>query len=286
MTPTLRLHYAAPPSALAFMARAFVPSPGFDRASLPDIEVRLTGYRIPPAALASFHALTGLPHDGALSMLAPHVFGFRLLMTVVTHPKFPLPIWNSLQVRNQLRLHRRLAADQPLDYVTRICAARVLAKGVEFDLHSTASDGEGVAWESVNTFYYRGRFGEPTADDRGAQAPDVPGRETAVWTMNERVGRKAGELTGDYNGIHTWDRYARRFGFRGAFHHPQVVIGQALARLGEHSAAPGSLETWLKGPVYYGEHVTLRAEEFQGERVFAVLPASDPRPAIVGRLRG
>lgn len=286
MTSTLRLDYDAPPSALAFMARAFLPSPGFDaRAGLPAIEARLTGYRIRPASLAAFHALTGLPEEGALSMLAPHVFAFRLLMTVVTHPKYPLPIWNALQVRNRLRLHRALAPAHALDYVTRLSAARVLEKGVEIDLQTTASDAAGVAWESVNTFYYRGRFGEPTADDRGARAPEVEGREAAAWSMAERVGRKAGELTGDYNGIHTWDRYARRFGFRGAFHHPQVVIGQALARIGEGTATPRSLETWLKGPVYYGERVSLRVEEFPGERVFAVIPASDPRPAIVGCLR-
>lgn len=286
MTPTLRLDYDSPPSALGFMARAFLPSSGFDSAAgLPDIEASLTQYQIPARALAVLHALTGLPRDGTLSVLTPHVFAFRLLMTVVTHPKYPLPIWNALQVRNRLRLNRRLAADERLDYLARPCAWRVLPKGVEIDLQTTASDARGVVWESVNTFYYRGRFGAPTLEAPLARAPEVGGADVAVWCMERRVGRKAGELTGDYNGIHTWDRYARKFGFHGAFHHPQVVIGQALARLGEDTATPRSLDTWLKGPVYYGEHVALRVEAFPGQRVFAVIPASDARPAIVGSLR-
>ena len=93
-------------------------------------------------------------------------------------------------------------------------------------------------------------------------------------------------MTGDYNGIHWWSPYARLFGFRGAFHHPQLVLGQALARLPVGASSPAQrLDAWLKGPVYHGSEVTLRARPETDGTVFAVVADGEQRPAIVGRWR-
>jgi hypothetical protein len=43
------------------------------------------------------------------------------------------------------------------------------------------------------------------------------------------------------------------------------------------------LDAWLKGPVYYGSAVTLRAAVSESDSVFALLADEDERPRIVGR---
>jgi hypothetical protein len=43
------------------------------------------------------------------------------------------------------------------------------------------------------------------------------------------------------------------------------------------------LDAWLKGPVYYGSHVSLRTSSGSEGIVFAVHTDGDQRPAIVGR---
>jgi hypothetical protein len=45
---------------------------------------------------------------------------------------------------------------------------------------------------------------------------------------------------------------------------------------------PLRLDTWLKGPVYYGAKVALRASADRSE--FALFVEGDERPAILGRL--
>jgi len=105
------------------------------------------------------------------------------------------------------------------------------------------------------------------------------------WTVPGGGELRSGWLTGDYNGIHLLDWYARRFGFRGAFQHPQRVIGECLARLPRPMAAlPLQLEVWLKGPVYYGAEVALRFSDSRDALSFALHVEDDPRPAIVGRV--
>ena len=94
-----------------------------------------------------------------------------------------------------------------------------------------------------------------------------------------------GRFTGDYNGIHLWDWYARRFGFRRGLYHPPRVLGECLARLPriEDQDGPVRLDVWLKGPVSHGAQVRLHAATSEHEASFA-LYADDARPSIVGRL--
>ena len=115
----------------------------------------------------------------------------------------------------------------------------------------------------------------------------MAGVQIARWSAPPHGRLRFARLTGDYNGIHLSDWYARRSGFRGAFLHPQRVLGECLARLPPRSSAmPLWLDTWLKGPVYYGADVTLRAEESPDAVTFALHVDGDERPAIVGRLYG
>lgn len=279
------LEFDRPPSTVAYMVRGLAPSPGLDRAGgVPPLRAIWRRHRIDARHLAEFLRLTGLRADHGVPILYPHVFGFRLQMVIVTHPAFPLPIWRALQIRNHLLQHRSVPPDAVLDLETGIAAQRILDKGAEVDLHTwVRRDGE-LVWESRNTFYYRGRFGEAGPPSALAQAPAVGDALAARWRMTRGVGWRFGRLTGDYNGIHWWGAYARRLGFRGAFQHPQLSLGQSLARL--PAPGPGTvqrLDAWLKGPVYYDADVSLRtAAEVDGV-TFALIPDREERPAIVGR---
>ena len=173
--------------------------------------------------------MTGLPAGPYLPVIYPHVFGFRLQMVVLTHPRFPLPIWGALQVRNHLLQHRPLPREAPLNLETRPVSLRILEKGVEIDLHTSISTGAEPVWESLNTFYYRGRFGEAGAPSPSSNPPAAPTETVARWRLPAGVGWRLARITGDYNGIHHWHWYARRFGFQGAFFHPQMIVGQCIA---------------------------------------------------------
>ena len=83
------------------MARAALPSRRLAAGGdLPQIVARWIGFRIHPGRLAAFHDATASRQDDGISILYPHVLGFRLQMVLLTHPAFPLPIWNALQIRN------------------------------------------------------------------------------------------------------------------------------------------------------------------------------------------
>lgn len=284
MGAALEMRFKRRPMTLAFMLRAFFPSPGLRKAGgFPPLRASWSRHRIDRRHLAEFLRLTGLRADHGLPLLYPHVFSFPLQMVILTHPAHPIPIWNSLQIRNHLLQHRPVPADAVLDVETRVAGQRILEKGAEVDLHTGMRMSGELVWESVNTFYYRGRFGEPGAVAPLARAPAVGEQMLAQWRLSAGTGWRFGRLTGDYNAIHWSNWYARRFGFRRAFHHPQLVLGQCMARL--PAPAPPErqrLDAWLKGPVYYDSDVHLRVAMQSDGSTFALIPAGEERPAILG----
>lgn len=325
MDASIVLDFDRRPCALPYMLRAV--RPVRRRVTLePRIVACWHGHRVDTGDLAAFLRMTGLPEGPALPLLYPHVFGFRLSMALLTHPRFPVPIWGVLQTRSHLVQHRPIAAGETLDFEARVAQGRAVARGAEFDLRTTVSVEGELAWESLVTFFTRGRYGEPGPASDLARSPPAPAfapgnasdlaRSQSVpacaagngspggnagsfaagssatasrvceWTMRNVGHRRFGRFTGDYNGIHLWDAYARRFGFRRALYHPSRVLGECLARLpaGADGFQPTRLDAWLKGPVPHGAKVRLCAQESADGTTFA-LYAGEDRPCIVGRVR-
>lgn len=284
MSERLIESYRAPPSALRFMARALRRSRGLALGGVvPPLAMQWTGLRIEPAQLAGFCRATGLRADAGMPVLFPQVIGFRLQMALLTHPAYPLPIWTALQVRNRLVRHVHVDVGERLDLRTQVGGQRIVDKGIEVDLVSRLARGAACCWEGRTTFFYRGRFGEPQAATPQAAAPGVAEAPTIDrFRMPAGGGWAFGRLTGDYNGIHCWNWYARRMGFPRAFSHPQRVAAMCQARLAGPDTEAQTLDLWIKGPVFYGADVGLNAVQGEEGLCFGVSLAGDARSALLG----
>jgi acyl dehydratase len=281
----VRLEYGRRPSALPYMLRGALPVKR--RVTLsPQISAGWRDHRVDAGQLAAFARVAGLPAGPVLPLLYPHTFGFRLAMAILTHPSFPVPIWGVLQTRNRLVQYRPIGIGEALDFETSVAEGRAVPKGAEFDLRTTVHAAGDLAWESLVTFFARGRFGEPGPGAASPRAPTETGPLLAEWTMPDARHWQFGRFTGDYNGIHVWDWYARRFGFRHALYHPPRVLGECLGRLEPPARSDGSqrLDVWLKGPVSHGAKVRLHAAAGAEATTFGLF-AGDERPCIVGRLQ-
>jgi len=284
MTAAVRLDFVSRPSSLPYMARAVLPVPR--RTDLaPQISARWHRFRVDAADLRSFLRITGLPEGEGLPLLVPHTFGFRLAMAILTHPSFPVPIWGVLQTRNDIVQHRTIGIDETLDVEALVLRGRAVPKGAEFDLQTTVRVGDELVWQSDLAFFARGAFGEPQSPSPLAKSPAVDGTLVDEWDMRDADHWQFGRFTGDYNGIHLWDWYARRMGFRRALYHPPRVLGECMARLPSIGHGDGALrfDTWIKGPVPHGSRVRLRTQPMTGGIQFALFAGED-RPCIVGRL--
>ena len=274
------------PRAWRYMLEALLPKAAPAPRMPDDLHVEWTQYRPRRREVDDFACLCGLaPAAGALPPLLLHAIAFRAQMALLTRRAFPLPIWRVLQVRNRLVDLEPVMPDATLAFRCRVHAQRVVAKGLEVDLETCIDSGPLQVASSVNTFYVRSRVADGVVAARVPEPPTFTEERRHDWHVSRGGGYAFARLTGDYNGIHLFDGYARRFGFPRAFLHPLRVVGQAIARApGEPTGGPGTTEVWMKGPVLRDSDVYLRVgPDAAGNPVLAVHGQSDPRPAIVIR---
>lgn len=272
--------YTHVPSALAFMLRVARPRAG--RGVPPPIVVRWQGARIAPRRLATYRAAIGRPDEGEISVLYPHVLGFPLHMALLTHRAYPLPIWRALQIRNVLRRLRTIDPTARFDVETRVAAHRPVEKGLEVDLETRFASGGECVWESTTTYFYRGRF-EGAPMDAEAAPPVAMDPAAESFALPAHGGFGFARLTGDFNGLHWAKPYARRFGYRTAFLHPQRAAGLCMARLRAPASVAQQLRLWIKGPMFYGAKVRMHRA---GAACFGLSVGDDPRMALVGEWSG
>jgi acyl dehydratase len=282
-----RLVFTRAPSALRYMLRAAlawrvrqVPDAG-----LPPLAAEWRGCQPDDATLALFERLTGLDSAVHVHPLLLHARGFRLHMTLLTHPEFPLPVWRMFQIHNTLVNHAPVPRGRPLTQEVRILGARPVARGIEVDAASVhRMDGETV-FETRTVFYLRGRFGCARGAQTDRVPPALPARIVGDWSVERGDPFAFGRLTGDYNGIHVWDTYARVLGFPRALAHPQ----RSLARIALHSGSWHALqhfraEVWLRGPVSYGRVHDLHLSDTSTSAYdFGITARGERRPSILGR---
>lgn len=278
------LCFARAPNAATYMAQAFLPKRAARPFTIPPGHARWS--QVTPVAMIPprLHASAFRGTERWAHPIYLHAASMRLMMALVTHRRFPVPIWGLLQVRNRIEQLQAVRAADALEWTAQVDAWRVYPKGVEIDLAVEAEGTAGLALRSLTTFFVRGRFGEPAGESQ-APSPEPPTGILASWSIPSKGVRAFAELTGDYNGIHWMDVYARAFGFRGAFSHPHRVLAGVVDHLaGDPCAAGLRLSAWFKGPVYYERPIELATAIAAGEAVFAVRVADDPRPAMVGTM--
>lgn len=285
--------YLSAPSLAAMGLCALWPSPGWNgHAGFPTHSFIWRDYRIGADLMRILQRIAG--RDDAttterLLLLAPHVTGFRLTLAMLMHPEWPLPIWKALQLRNRLIRNRDIKVSYPSDLIARATGWRVHDKGIELDVHALLLQDDDCPWESITTFYYRGRFAplltHGPLDGAALMSPaiDPALAPVAHWTVDGRQRLRFARLTGDGNPLHLIDAYARRIGFAAASAHPQRIAAQCLGHM-TTAQTPRQLDLWLKGPVYYNRAVTLRQTHSAEGEDFALWVDGDERAAMVGQL--
>jgi acyl dehydratase len=278
------IEFGKRPPVVAHQLRAFLLRPVRRGKPFPRMSARWRACRPETARLRRFLDLTGLEAPSVLPIAFPHVVTFPLQMAIVSDPSMPIPIWKVFQIRNSIVQHEPIPVDAPLDSEVRVVAERVLERGIEVDYHVVVSTAGDLKWESLTTWYYRGSFGEPDCAPPAASAPPaVDGVDVASWRTHDSGGFAFAGISGDYNVMHYSNLWARLNGFRGAFHHPHVVVGQSLSRIAPPDSQAQRLDLWFKGPIYYGTLVHLTSQRAGDDIRLAVTPAGGDRPALVGR---
>ncbi len=254
---------------------------------MPKIRAVWEDVKIDPDHLKDFGEVCGLPpHSEFFYPLYPLTLIYPLVLRVLGHKKAPLSVFRMLNTRLQVTSYRRIGVHEPLRVVSETGSPRNVPKGLELDFASAVqADGETV-WESLHTFYYRGKFGE--GDSSHSDQPELPPisdpKTLASWYLQDGIGFRFARISGDANGIHYSSLYARLHGFRRDFAQPLLILSKSLSCFSDFDSSRFRLLALFKGPVYYKSNISLKGVS-NGEGIrFDIYCEDNPKPSLSGQL--
>ncbi len=276
-----------PPLLSTIFATLLRSRPGFKSGSeLPRIKAQWNQATINPKNFENYLACCGLPAEGALPLLYPHVIASRLHMNMLAHSVFPIKMLGSVHLRNHIIQHRKIKLDETFDIQAEITTERVGAKGLEFDFTTLLTSSDQRLWESISTYYVRGKFGNEDEASALAQMDELEqGSQIADWFVTNNLGKRYALITGDFNPIHMSKIMAKIFGFDRDLAHAFCVLATSIHHLPKVSGdEPVRLDVTFKGPVYLGNTVKLRNESKDNKQRFDLFCGENDRPSICGNL--
>jgi len=281
------LNYDKRPSAIIALAKAFWGiSRRYDaKTDTADICAIWHNTGIEPGHLNEFNDICGLHHNrDKVNMVYPLSLIFPLVIRVLGHSKAPLTIFRSLNTKTRIISHQEIRTDEAMTISCRMTERRFVHNGLELNLASTIESQGRILWECVQTFLYRGRFGQADQAERQnemAVIDDAPLIDE--WFLPEGLGFKFAKISGDSNGIHYNASYAKLFGFERDFAQPMLVLPKALELI-SGKANGNRLDICFKGPVYYQRRVQVRGASIDEGFRFNISCEGNPKPCICGLL--
>lgn len=250
---------------------------------VPKIKAVREDVKIDPGHLKDFGEVCGLPPQGEfLYRLYPLTFIYPLVLRVLGHKKAPLSVFRMLNTRLQVTSHRRIGVHEPLRIICETGPLRIVPKGLELDLTSAVQTDHETVWESLHTFYYRGKFGE--GDSSNPNQPELlpisEPKTLASWYLPDGVGLRFSRISGDANGIHYSSLYAKLFGFKRDIAQPVLVLTKSLSCFSDFEPSRFRLLALLKGPVYYKSNIYLKGISSGEEIRFDIYCEDNPKPSL------
>lgn len=285
---TATLHELPSPLSLYLKAAASATRKPGKLSRLPPLALRLAGVRPDAARLAAYCEVCGITPSEVLPIAFPQVAVTALHMTLMTQPKFPLPLLGLVHVSNRIEQRRPIGAGETWDAEVRIGASREVRAGLEFDLLTDVTiDGE-VVWTAVTTIIHR-RGGGGSGGKRpppAASADDARLARYQVLKAAADTGRRYARVSGDYNPIHLYAATAKLFGFPRAIAHGMWSLARCVGALEDQLATPPTvLEVQFKQPLLLPATVSLKSlPESDGVR-FWLLAQKSSKVHLTGALR-
>ena len=281
----ITLHFHRRPNVLLSIALALygISTDFKSSGQVPKIRAVWEGVKIDPAHLRDFGKVCGLlSHREFLYPLYSMTFVYPLVLRVLGHKRAPLSVFQMLNTKLQVTSHRRIGVHEPLRIISETEPLRVVPKGLELDLTSAVQADHETVWESLQTFYYRGKFGE--GNPSHSHQPDLPllsrPKTVASWYLPDRIGFRFARISGDANGIHYSSLYARLQGFKRNFAQPLLILSKSLSCFSDFNPSRFRLLALFKGPVYYKSNVSVRGVPNEEGIRFDIYCEDNPRPSL------
>ena len=278
-----QLNFSEPPSIGKSMMKAlFLPRKGYKQGAVwPQIKGQLGPLAIDQQKYKKYCEVCQIPASDDLPLLYPHVLSSSLHMQILTDKAFPLKLLGAVHLRNKIIVHQNITVNDQLLFKVELKDKLILKGGIEFSFSTQAYSNDKLVWESLTTYYKRGKFGTIDAETSPVNMVTLENTEKVTsWYLNKNLGKAYAKVCNDYNPIHVSKTLAKLFGFKRDVAHGMGVLTTALDRVKTSQIQyPFKNEVIFKGPLFLESEVSVvKSPQTPGR--FDVYCGTNNRPSI------
>jgi hypothetical protein len=237
--------------------------------------------------LKAFYEICHIEPLPFLHLLYPLTLCYPYMMRILCRREMPFSLFKVLNTRTSITMLRPISPDEVFEIDCHNVTARLVSKGLEVDIVSEIRAGGEKVWQSITTYFLRGRFGQGEKSHTPPRlAPIADALVIKEWYLPAQDRFRFARVSGDSNGIHYGPAYARRQGFKRDFAQPIRIVAECVSALpGVDMGRELHLDFFLKGPVYYESQLVLRNKKLGKKNRFDLYCAGNTKPCISGELR-
>ncbi|RSM84583.1 hypothetical protein DMH04_20970 [Kibdelosporangium aridum] len=256
---------------------------GFTRhgSALPSTVYSRSPVAVDPGHLSAYAKVCGFRLTDQLPITYPHVLGFPLQVKLMTDNDFPFPLVGSVHIANRITQLRPLYTTDALRLQVHVENLREHPKGHQFDMITSVSVGDSVAWHSTSTYLRRTGSG-----GSGGSSEVVVRQPRAVWRVPDDIGRRYADVSGDRNPIHLHPLTAKLFGFPRAIAHGMWTKARCLAAFEGRLPEAYTVDVKFKLPVLLPAKVGFATNHAEETWTFDLFDARTGKPHITGEITG
>jgi hypothetical protein len=254
---------------------------------MPVIHARMADLRINTKHLRAFYEICHCEPLLFLHLLYPLTLCYPYMMRILCRHEMPFSLFKVLNTRTSIHMLRAIRPDEVFDIDCYNAPIRLIPKGLEADIVAEVRTGGTKVWQSITTYFLRGRFGQGKRSYRPPRLTLLNNAHVIKqWYLPARDRFRFARVSGDSNGIHYGTFYARMQGFKRDFAQPIRIVAECVSSLpGVDMERELHLDFFLKGPVYYESTLVLKNKKMGEKDRFDLYCAVNTKPCISGELR-
>jgi hypothetical protein len=255
---------------------------------VPPIQASRTSMRIDQRHLKAFYEICHIKPLPFLHILYPLTLCYPYMMRILCRHEMPFSLFKVLNTRTSIAMLRGIRPDEVFNIDCYNAPVRLVSKGLEVDIIAEVRSGGEKVWQSITTYFLRGRFGQGERSYTPPRlAPLVDASVIKQWYLPAKDRFRFARISGDTNGLHYSPLYARMQGFKRDFAQPIRIVAECVSSLpGVEMQEPLELDFFLKGPVYYESTLVLKHIKKKNSHRFDLYRKGNAKPCISGEMRG
>ncbi|WP_127784290.1 MaoC/PaaZ C-terminal domain-containing protein [Rhodococcus sp. X156] len=242
-------------------ALAALPLPGGRPQALPERELRLDGVTVDRNHLAEYAQVCGFRLSETLPATYLHMLSFPMSMKLMTAGDFPFPLLGLVHVANRIETTRPALAGESFDLRVRATNLRPHRQGRQLDLVTEARVGEELVYTGTSTYLRKGAGKSDTAAPAPKVGVDDEVEPSAIWKLDDGLGRRYAAVSGDRNPIHLHALSAKAFGFPRAIAHGMWSAARCLSALEGRLPEAMDYTVAFRKPILLPSTVAFAAEQ-------------------------